>query len=185
MTDGLSLAVFSGASKAGDRAQPGLATLVAEHSALLFRVAHSILRNRAEAEDVVQDTFVRVLQHQGKLGTIDDHRVWLVRIAWNLALDRRRRLRPEQMDDVFAATLATREAPADTALGTTQQMQHVLRAIDALPKLERQVLLLTAVNEFDTAAIAAITGKSPSAIRALLFRARTHLKERLTKGGLA
>ncbi len=87
-----------------------LAGLVATHSGLLFRVAHAVLRNPSEAEDVVQDTFVRVLQHRGKLASLLDVRVWLVRIAWNLALDRRRRVRPEQMDEAFAAALVAATA---------------------------------------------------------------------------
>ena len=184
MTDGISLAVF-GVPNARDEAHISLAALVADYSPLLFRVAHSILRCRSEAEDVVQDTFVRVLQHQHKLVGIHDHRVWLVRIAWNLALDRRRRLCPEQMDELLAATLKGSSTPADKALHEAQEMQQVFRAIDALPKLERQVLLLTALDELDTAAISAITGKSQSAIRALLFRARTRLKQRLSDGGNA
>ncbi len=184
MTDGISLASFGASETKGrDEAQPRLAALVADHAALLFRVAHSVLRNRAEAEDAVQDTFVRVLEHRHKLPAVRDLRPWLVRIAWNLALDRRRRLRPDQMDDLFAATLVAAATPADTALAESQQIGRTLRAIDALPPLERQVLLLTALEDLDTPAVAAITGKSPSAVRALLFRARAHLKARLEKGG--
>jgi hypothetical protein len=52
---------------------------------LLFRVAHSVLRSREEAEDVVQDVFVRVLKHRRSLTAVRDMRVWLVRVAWNLA----------------------------------------------------------------------------------------------------
>ena len=77
-------------------------------------VAHSVLRNQAEAEDVVQDTFVRVIEHRHKLPAIRDLRVWLVRITWNLALDRCRRIRPEQMDDLFSASLVSAR-PADKA----------------------------------------------------------------------
>ena len=60
-----------------------LATLVGTYSALLFRVAHSLLRSRAEAEDVVQDVFVRVIEHRLSLVTVRDMRVWLVRITWS------------------------------------------------------------------------------------------------------
>jgi RNA polymerase sigma-70 factor, ECF subfamily len=93
-------------SMKGSRSEIDLAALVETYSALLFRVAHSVLRSRAEAEDVVQDVFVRVLEHRQSLPTVRDMRVWLIRIAWNLALDRRRRIRPEQMDESFAQNLA-------------------------------------------------------------------------------
>jgi RNA polymerase sigma-70 factor (ECF subfamily) len=159
-----------------------LAALVEEHGATLFRVAHSILRCRSEAEDAVQDTFVRVLEHRRSLPEVRDLRVWLVRIVWNLAVDRRRKLRPEQMDEVFAATLAARLVPADEALGEAQEFAALMQAIEKLPKLERQVLLLSALEELGTAEVAKVIGKSESATRALLFRARTRLKER-TKGG--
>ena len=76
-----------------------LAAIVETYSTLLFRIANSVLRSRTEAEDVVQDVFLRVLQHRHSLSTVRDMRVWLVRIAWNLALDRKRRKRPEQLDE--------------------------------------------------------------------------------------
>src|SRR5277367_3314385 len=77
-----------------------ITALVAEYSTTLYRVAYSVTRNAAEAEDIVQETFLRVLKHQGKLDEIRDARVWLVRIAWNLSLDRKRRskARPETED---------------------------------------------------------------------------------------
>src|SRR5882757_4085552 len=102
------------------RSEFDLAALVETYSSLLFRVAHSVLRSRAEAEDVVQDVFVRVLEYRRSLATVRDMRVWLVRIAWNLAIDRRRRIRPEQIDDIFAESLAASNVPADEALEEAQ-----------------------------------------------------------------
>ena len=109
-------------------------------------------------------------------------RVWLVRIAWNLALDRKRRIRPEQMDEVFARSLVASDTPADRALGEAQGLQAVLTEMERLPKVKRHVLLLSAADEMSTAEIAAVLGKSESAVRALLFRARTRLRERLARG---
>ena len=156
--------------------------IVANYGSLLFRVAHSVLRNPAEAEDAVQDAFVRVLQHRGKLAEIADMRVWLVRIVWNLALDRRRRRRPDQMDDEFAASLIAHTLPADERLAGARRMGLILREIERLPPAERETLLLSAMEELSTAAIAQVLGRSESAARALLFRARTRLKQRLQKG---
>lgn len=159
-----------------------LATLVKTYSALLFRVSHSILRSRADAEDVVQDVFVRVIEHRSSLATVRDPRLWLVRIAWNLALDRRRRIRPEQMDESFAESLVARNAPADEAFDEAQRMKSVLRELERLPKGERHVLLLSALEELGTAEMAEVMGRSESAVRALLFRARVRLRERLDRG---
>lgn len=159
-----------------------LPAIVEIHAATLFRVAHAVLRDRAESEDAVQDTFVRVLQHRQKLFAIRDLRPWLIRITWNLAMDRcraHRRTVPEQADEITLESVASRSTPADQAMLESQQTQRVLQAIDRLPTAERQVLLLSALEELSTAEIAHIMNKSDSAIRALLHRARTHLRERL------
>lgn len=112
--------------------------LVQTYSTVLFRVAHSILRNRSEAEDVVQEVFVRVLEHRARLPEVREMRVWLVRIAWNLALDRRRRLRPDQMDALFAASLVAPGKPADEVLGETRRLEQVLTEIDRWRYAEEQ-----------------------------------------------
>jgi RNA polymerase sigma-70 factor (ECF subfamily) len=107
-------------------------------------------------------------------------RVWLVRIAWNLALDRKRRKRPEQLDDVFAQSLASATMPADAVIEEAQRFRSVLREMERLPKAERHVLLLSAIEELDTAEIAAVLGRSESAVRALLSRARARLRDRIS-----
>lgn len=159
-----------------------LAALVETYSALLFRVAHSVLRSQTEAEDIVQDAFVRVLEHRRSLPAVRDLRVWLVRIAWNLAIDRRRRIRPGQLDEAFAQTLAAQTLPADAALDEARRMALVLAEIERLPKSERHVLLLSAIDEMQTIEIAQVLGRSESAVRGLLFRARARLRKRLEKG---
>src|SRR6202011_4793379 len=169
-------------SMEGARSEIDLAALVETYSSLLFRVAHSVLRSRAEAEDVVQDVFVRVLEHRRSLTAVRDMRVWLVRVAWNLAIDRRRRIRPEQFDEGFADSLVGRNLPADEALNEAQRLRSVLREVERLPKAERDVLLLSVVEELGTAEMAEVLGRSESAVRALLFRARTRLRERLEEG---
>jgi RNA polymerase sigma-70 factor (ECF subfamily) len=153
--------------------------LVRDYSGLLYRVALSVLRNPAEAEDVVQDAFLRVLQRRHSLAAVIDLRPWLVRIAWNLALDRVRRARPSQLDDLFAAGLVSADLPADQALAEAGQIKQVLRAMERLPKKERQALLLSAMDELSTAEIGDILGRSESSVRSLLFRARAHLRQRL------
>jgi len=178
--EGWSLAL---SSMEGARSEIDLADLVGTYSALLFRVAHSVLRSPAEAEDVVQDVFVRVLEHRRSLSEVRDMRVWLIRIAWNLALDRRRRIRPEQMDESFANGLVGSSMPADEAMDEAQRVRSVLREMERLPKGERHVLLLSAIEELGTAEMAEVLGRSESAVRALLFRARVRLRERLEARG--
>ena len=177
--EGCGLALYS---VEGARSELDLTALAETYSGLLFRVAYSVLRSRAEAEDVVQDVFVRILKGSPDLLTVRDLRVWLIRITWNLSIDRRRRIRPEQIDEDFAKSLVATNAPADEALGDAQRMKAVLRELGKLPRAERQVLLLSTVEELETPEVAKVLGRSESAVRALLFRARTRLRERLDRG---
>lgn len=174
--------VLAFAEIGGAREEVDLAALVETYAGLLFRVAHSVLRSRAEAEDVVQDVFVRVLERKHKLAEIREMRVWLVRIAWNLALDRRRRVKPEQFDLGFAESLVGSNLSADKALDEAQRTTAVLRELERLPKAEKHALLLAAIEELGTEELAQVLGRSESAVRALLFRARTRLRQRLDGG---
>lgn len=161
-----------------------ITALVAEYSTTLYRVAYSVTRNSAEAEDIVQETFLRVLKHQNKLDEIRDIRVWLVRIAWNLSLDRKRRgkTRPETEDIAdLVRTLPSAELRADDEVIAAQEHARVLALIDRLPAKERQALLLSALEELSTTEIADICSTTESSIRSRIFRARRELSDMLSK----
>lgn len=152
--------------------------LVHEYSSTLYRVAFSISRNAAEAEDMVQETFLRVLRHRDRLPEIRDARVWLIRIVWNLVLDRKRRqkTRPENEDIAdLVRVLPAQELRADQAVISAQRHAHVLALIDRLPRKEREALLLCALDELSNGEIAAVLGITESSVRSRLFRARREL----------
>jgi RNA polymerase sigma-70 factor, ECF subfamily len=165
-----------------------ITALVAEYSTTLYRVAYSVMRNAAEAEDAVQEAFLRVLKHREKLSEIRDLRVWLVRITWNVVLDKKRRskTRPENEDVAdFARVLPSADRTADQILISSQEHSRILKAIDQLPSKERQALLLSAVDELATPEIAAVLGTTESSIRSRIFRARRELSELLAKQGVS
>ncbi len=165
-----------------------ITALVAEYSAALYRVAYSVTRNSAEAEDAVQEAFVRVLKHRDKLGEIRDLRVWLVRITWNVVLDKKRRskTRPES-DDIadFARVLPSADRRADEELISSQEHARILALIDRLPAKEREALLLSAVEELSTVEIAAVLRTTESSVRSRIFRARRELSALLEKEGVS
>jgi RNA polymerase sigma-70 factor, ECF subfamily len=164
-----------------------IAQLVAEYSTALYRVAFSVTRNAAEAEDAVQETFLRVLKHEARLGEIRDYRVWLVRIVWNIVLDKKRRAktRPENEDIAdHARALPSGERGADATAISSEEHGRILRLIDQLPAREREAMLLSAVQELTTAEIAAALKTTESSIRSRIFRARRELAVLLEKEGI-
>ena len=152
-----------------------LEALVSQYSGTLYRVAFSVLRNPADAEDAVQEAFLRVLRHRDTLNEVRDNRVWLIRIVWNIVLDRKRRAktRPET-DDVseLARVLPATGLSAEQLASAAQHHAHVLACIDQLPAKERQVLMLSAFEELTSVEIASILGITESSVRSRLFRAR-------------
>ncbi len=152
-----------------------LAALIGQYAGSLYRVAYSVLRNSADAEDVVQEAFLRVLRHRLTLGEVRDHRVWLIRIVWNIVLDRKRRAktRPET-DDVaeLARVLPSKGLSAEEIAAAAQHHAHVLACVDRLPAKERQVLMLSAFEELTSVEISAVLGITESSVRSRLFRAR-------------
>jgi len=152
-----------------------LAALVSQYSGTLYRVAFSVLRNPADAEDAVQEAFLRVLRHRDTLDQVRDRRVWLIRIVWNIVLDRKRRAktRPET-DDVaeLARVLPSDGLTAEQIASAAQHHAHVLACIDQLPAKERQVLMLSAFEELSSVEIASVLGITESSVRSRLFRAR-------------
>lgn len=163
-----------------------VASLVEEYSAALYRVAYSVTRNAAEAEDAVQETFLRVLRHEDQLSELRNPRVWLVRITWNIVLDRKRRAKTHpETDDLteIARLLPSGGASADERVIAIEQHARVLAMIDRLPAKEREVLLLSAFEELSTAHIAEVLGTTESSVRSRLFRARRLLTDLLAREG--
>ena len=165
-----------------------ITALVAQYSATLYRVAYSVMRNAAEAEDAVQEVFLRVLKHREKLNEIHDLRVWLIRITWNVVLDKKRRskTRPEN-DDIadYVRVLPSADRGADDSLISSQEHRRILMLIDRLPHKEREALLLSAVQELSTVQIATVLGTTESSVRSRIFRARRELSALLEKEGIS
>src|ERR1017187_7110787 len=158
------------------------AALVSQYAGTLYRVAYSVLRNPSDAEDAVQEAFLRVLRHRDTLEEVRDHRVWLIRIVWNIVLDRKRRAktRPET-DDVaeLARVLPASGLSAESRAAAAQHHAHVLACVDQLPAKEREVLMLSAFEELSSVEIAAVLSITESSVRSRLFRARNLMADLL------
>jgi RNA polymerase sigma-70 factor (ECF subfamily) len=159
-----------------------ISTLVDQYAGALYRVAYSVLRNSTDAEDAVQEAFLRVLRHRDTLDEVRDQRVWLIRIVWNIVLDRKRRAktRPET-DDVseLARVLPSKGLSAEELAAAAEHHAHVLACVERLPAKEREVLLLSAFEELTSVEIASVLDITESSVRSRLFRARNLMAELL------
>ena len=156
---------------------------VHEHTRLVYRIAYSVLRNTAEAEDAVQEVFLRALGYGKKLAGIDDRKAWLARIAWRVSVEQRRQgakdVSPSgQVPD--GGALHSRDLGAERALLDKERDELLQQLIAGLPDQLRDPLVLSALEELSPREIGAMLGISEAAVRSRAFRARQILRDRMT-----
>jgi RNA polymerase sigma-70 factor (ECF subfamily) len=169
---------------ATQKAEEMLETAVREHSRLVYRIAYSVLRNAADAEDATQETFLRALRYGEKLTGIEDHKAWLARIAWRVAVDRektrRKGLAKAGVDtEETVETVAAPGQGADQVLVEQERSAVLERLIAALPGTLRDALVLSTLEEIATREVALMLDISEAAVRSRSFRAREILRDRL------
>jgi RNA polymerase sigma-70 factor (ECF subfamily) len=156
--------------------------LVARHQSAVYRAALAALRVREDAEEVAQDAFIRAWGALGRFRGDSSFRTWILRIAWNRAISRRRSL----------ATWLRRSTPIDdvaepAAVGEGQQawMQsaelqlHATRAIQALTPKLRDALLLAQSGEYQYDEIAQVLGVPLGTVKWRISEARRKVRETL------
>jgi RNA polymerase sigma-70 factor (ECF subfamily) len=151
--------------------------LVRLHAQTVFRVAYSLVRNHADAEDVVQETFLRTMK-KGRLDGIENHRAWLTKIAWRLALDRAKQIPPEPLEPMLE-TLRAAEGGLDDVLEEQQRSELLRGLLQTLPSDLREVTVLSTVEEMTSGDIAMVLGIPEGSVRTRLMRARQMLKQKL------
>jgi RNA polymerase sigma-70 factor (ECF subfamily) len=149
------------------------AELVERQSRFVYRVAYAILRNAHDAEDVVQETFLK-LYRLNAWEAMNDERAFLARAAWRLAVGRRKAPRMTLDSEATSSGLN----PEDAALASDWNTK-VHRMIDALPEELRQPLALSSLEEMNSREIATVMGIPEGTVRTRLARARQMLKQKL------
>ena len=165
-----------------------LENLVRQHARLVYRIAYAVLRHHHDAEDATQETFLRVLRYSRKLAGVEDHKTWLARIAWRVAIDRNRQLgRKREMPlsdpEQPLPEVASSDAAADEALQGAQVSDVLELMIASLPEKLRQPLILSTIEEMSPREVAATLGINEAAVRSRVFRARQILRGKLAGRG--
>jgi RNA polymerase sigma-70 factor (ECF subfamily) len=170
----------------GDRR--AMEALMRRHNRTLYRTARAILRDDAEAEDAVQDAYMQAFRGLAGFRSDSSFSTWLVRIAANEALMRRRkRVRHAEVFPIDAAGHEPRfheevamDSPGPERQAMNGELRRMLEArIDALPDLYRAVFVLRAVEEFSVEQTAATLGLPEATVRTRFFRARGLLRAAL------
>ncbi|MFF4198040.1 RNA polymerase sigma-70 factor [Nonomuraea sp. NPDC001831] len=163
---------------------PGSATQTfVAHRNLLFTVAYEMLGSAADAEDVLQETWLRWADVD--LAGVREQRAYLVRIVTRQALDRLRALGRRKESYVGPwlpePLLTAPDVAEDVELAESVSLAMLL-VLETLQPTERAVFVLREVFELDYDEIAEAVGRSPSAVRQIAYRARAHVAARRPRG---
>lgn len=159
--------------------------LVRTYNGILYRTARAILRDDAEAEDALQETYLRALRSLDGFRGESSLATWLVRIAANEALARLRRRRKEErlIDFDSRGDGAIFGEVADDAARGPERSAHagevrrmLVQRIGELPERYRRVFMMRAVQEFSVAETAAALGVPAATVRTRFFRGRALLR---------
>src|SRR5215475_13405178 len=181
--------VLVNAARKGDIA--AFEELVRRYDRNVFRIAQHITQNREDAEDVVQDAFLKAYGNLAQFQEQSKFYTWLVRIAVNEALMKLRRRRPERMvsldedvkteDDSLPREVAD-WSPNPEQLYNQSELRDILsRTIQGLPPTFRTVFVLRDVEGLSTEETAEALDLSVPAVKSRLLRARLQLRERLNR----
>ena len=144
---------------------------VEEYGDMLYRICLVMLRNKADAEDAVQDTFIRYMQKAPAFSSDEHEKAWLIKVAANICKDMlRQRNRTAEFDEDALNTLTAADEDS-----------HILEALTQIPEKFRIVLTLHYIEGYKVNEIAEMIGKTSSAVKMRLAKGRKLLEEKYRK----
>jgi RNA polymerase sigma-70 factor (ECF subfamily) len=165
--------------------------LVRRYEGKIFRLAQHVTNNREDAEDVLQETFMKAYEHLDQFKGDSKFYTWIVRIAVNQALMKLRRRKTdksvsldEQIDtgeDTIVREIAAWDEDPEQRFSREELGDILDHAVDSLEPPYRSVFVLRDVEELSTEETAEALGLSIPAVKSRLLRARLQLREKLTR----
>jgi RNA polymerase sigma-70 factor, ECF subfamily len=165
--------------------------LLEKYEGKIFRLARHITNSQEDAEDVLQETFLKAYEHLGDFQGNSKFYTWIVRIAVNESLMKLRKRKSdrsvsldEQIDtgeDVIAREIAVWEDNPEDQYSQTELREILDQAVKSLPPIFRSVFVLRDIEELSSEETAEILNLTVPAVKSRLLRARLKLREKLTR----
>lgn len=165
-----------GACKAETARDLAFSALVDRHTRLMYRIAFSLLRNAQDAEDTVQEMFLKLYRGDA-WQRVRDEKAFLARVVWRTALNQLPRKKNLSLDQSHEQFADRRDSPETTAIRNAQTA-YLRRMIDALPEDLRRVLVLSAIEDLNSREVGLMIGVPEGTVRTRLMRAREELQKR-------
>jgi RNA polymerase sigma-70 factor (ECF subfamily) len=167
---------------------PLFEVLMRRHNQRVYRAARSIVKDEAEAEDVMQQAYINAFVHLKQFESRAQFSTWLTRITIYEALSRRRKQRPEEplsihdddIDDANAAPMRAAELSPERQAYAGELGRLIEDAADALPETYRTVFMLRDVEGLSTSETAEGLGVGEEAVKTRLHRARAMMRRSLS-----
>src|SRR5580698_4229677 len=176
-------------SREGDTAAFG--ELVRRYEGKIFRLAQHVTQNREDAEDVLQETFMKAYEHLDQFQGNSKFYTWIVRIAVNQALMKLRRRKTDKSvsldetidtgEDTVAREIAAWDENPEQRYSREEVNQILSSAVDSLAPPYRAVFVLRDIEELSTEETAEALDLSVPAVKSRLLRARLQLRDKLTR----
>ncbi|MGD0499313.1 MAG: sigma-70 family RNA polymerase sigma factor [Bryobacteraceae bacterium] len=165
--------------------------LVRRYENKIFRLAQHVTQNREDAEDVLQETFMKAYEHLDQFQGNSKFYTWIVRIAVNQALMKLRRRKTDRSvsldetidtgDDTVVREVAAWDEDPEARYGREELGRILDSAVESLEPPYRSVFVLRDIDELSTEETAEALGLSVPAVKSRLLRARLQLREKLTR----
>ncbi len=155
-----------------DDGKTAFETAYAKYADMMYRIALSHLGVREDAEDAVQDTFIKYIQSHPPFENEEHERAWLIRVTVNRSLDLiRRRSHRGYVTFDEVGEIAERDEVGDAG--------HIISLVSALPEKYKSVIILHCLEEYSVEQTANILGLSQSAVKMRLSRGRDMLRKKM------
>jgi len=151
--------------------------IVIRHQRTAWQIAYRFLGDAAEAEDVAQDAFLKLLAAAPRYRPSASFRTFFYRIVSRLCIDRSRKMKPIYLDQV--PDVPDPQPDASDRMASAERTLAIRRAMDALPSNQRMAIVLRHYDELDYRSIAETMGITEKAVKRLLARGREHMRHSL------